>query len=160
DKQLWILGGPPCQGFSTAGNARTMDDPRNSLFMHYKSLLNEIKPNGFIFENVAGLLNMEKGKVFERVKEEFSSTMKTMNGWILNSEHYAIPQRRKRVILVGSNDPLFSIEPPQKLTEDKESWVSVKDALSDLPPLQHGEDGSGKYYIHHPENDYQLFMRG
>ncbi|HCD8595217.1 TPA: DNA cytosine methyltransferase, partial [Escherichia coli] len=112
------------------------------------------------FENVAGLLNMEKGKVFERVKEEFSSTMKTMNGWILNSEHYAIPQRRKRVILVGSNDPLFSIEPPQKLTEDKESWVSVKDALSDLPPLQHGEDGSGKYYIHHPENDYQLFMRG
>ncbi|WP_252387055.1 DNA cytosine methyltransferase, partial [Escherichia coli] len=56
DKQLWILGGPPCQGFSTAGNARTMDDPRNSLFMHYKSLLNEIKPNGFIFENVAGLL--------------------------------------------------------------------------------------------------------
>ncbi|WP_250378973.1 DNA cytosine methyltransferase, partial [Escherichia coli] len=43
-----------------------MDDPRNSLFMHYKSLLNEIKPNGFIFENVAGLLNMEKGKVFER----------------------------------------------------------------------------------------------
>lgn len=72
-----------------------MDDPRNSLFMHYKSLLNEIKPNGFIFENVAGLLNMEKGKVFERVKEEFSSTMKTMNGWILNSEHYAIPQRRK-----------------------------------------------------------------
>ncbi|MCF1238560.1 DNA (cytosine-5-)-methyltransferase [Escherichia coli] len=160
DKQLWILGGPPCQGFSTAGNARTMDDPRNSLFMHYKSLLNEIKPNGFIFENVAGLLNMEKGKVFERVKVEFSSTMKTMNGWILNSEHYAIPQRRKRVILVGSNDPLFSIEPPQKLTEDKESWVSVKDALSDLPPLQHGEDGSGKYYIHHPENDYQLFMRG
>ncbi|MGL5900890.1 MAG: DNA (cytosine-5-)-methyltransferase [Lactobacillaceae bacterium] len=160
DKQLWILGGPPCQGFSTAGNSRTMDDPRNSLFMHYKSLLDKIKPNGFIFENVAGLLNMEKGEVFERVKEELSSTMKTMNGWVLNSEHYAIPQRRKRVILVGSNDPLFSIEPPEKLTEQKDSWVSVKQALSDLPPLQHGEDGIGKYYIHHPENDYQLFMRG
>ncbi|WP_250908541.1 DNA cytosine methyltransferase [Escherichia coli] len=65
-------------------------------FLCIINLLNEIKPNGFIFENVAGLLNMEKGKVFERVKEEFSSTMKTMNGWILNSEHYAIPQRRKK----------------------------------------------------------------
>ncbi|MDU1059507.1 MAG: DNA (cytosine-5-)-methyltransferase [Leclercia adecarboxylata] len=160
DKPLWILGGPPCQGFSTAGNARTMDDPRNSLFMHYKSLLEEIKPNGFIFENVAGLLSMDKGKVFERVKEELSSTMKTMDGWVLNSEHYAIPQRRKRVILVGSNDPLFSIEPPKKLTEAKDSWVSVKQALSDLPPLQHGEDGISKCYIHQPENDYQLFMRG
>lgn len=160
DKQLWILGGPPCQGFSTAGNARTMDDPRNSLFMHYKLLLEKLRPNGFIFENVAGLMNMEKGKVFKRVKEEFSSTMKCMDGWVLNSEHYAIPQRRKRVILLGSNDPLFSIEPPKKLTEDKESWISVSRALSDLPPLQHGEDGINKNYFHDADGDYQLFMRG
>ncbi|WMO50180.1 DNA cytosine methyltransferase [Escherichia coli] len=46
-----------------------MDDPRNSLFMHYKSLLNEIKPNGFIFENVAGLLNMEKVRSLKESKK-------------------------------------------------------------------------------------------
>lgn len=60
---------PHARGFSTAGNARTMDDPRNSLFMHYKSLLNEIKPNGFIFENVAGLLNMEKVRSLKESKK-------------------------------------------------------------------------------------------
>lgn len=160
DKPLWILGGPPCQGFSTAGNSRTMDDPRNSLFMHYKAILEKIKPNGFIFENVAGLMSMNKGEVFEVVKREFSSTMKNMTGWVLNSEHYAIPQRRKRVILIGCNDPVFLIEPPRKLTECKDSWVSVEEALSDLPSLRAGEDGSHKEYNYQPKTDYQKFMRG
>src|SRR5690606_27082204 len=55
---LWVLGGPPCQGFSTAGNKRSMEDPRNLLVWDYVKILERIQPDGFVFENVMGLLSM------------------------------------------------------------------------------------------------------
>ena len=165
---FWILGGPPCQGFSTAGNKRSMDDERNSLFVHYKELLEEVAPDGFVFENVAGLLSMEKGEVFERVKSDFSSVMKNLTGWVLNSENYAIPQRRKRVILVGSKEHDFRIQPPEPKTSnnkkdlfsDLKSWVTVEDAISDLPPISQAENGSHLNYTSPPTGHYQKLMRG
>ncbi len=165
---FWILGGPPCQGFSTAGKKRTMKDERNSLFLHYKKFLEEIIPDGFIFENVAGLLSMEKGKVFEQVKKEFLSVMPNLSGWVLNSEDYAIPQRRKRVFLIGAKEKRFSIGRPAPLTgtnspdlfSSLKNWVSVDDALSDLPELEPGEDGSTKDYRFEAKTDYQRLMRG
>ncbi|MGB1158809.1 MAG: Alw26I/Eco31I/Esp3I family type II restriction adenine-specific DNA-methyltransferase [Porticoccaceae bacterium] len=165
---FWVLGGPPCQGFSTAGNKRSMDDQRNSLFVHYKKLLEEVSPDGFVFENVAGLLSMEKGKVFERVKSEFSSVMTNLTGWVLNSEDYAIPQRRKRVILVGSKEAKFKVFPPAPKTSnnkndlfsDLKSWITVDEAISDLPPISQGENGSHLNYISEPKSDYQRLMRG
>lgn len=166
---LWILGGPPCQGFSTAGNRRSMDDDRNKLFLEYVKLLKRLKPNGFVFENVAGLLSMEKGKVFERVKSEFSSIMPNIKGFVLNAENYAIPQRRKRVFLVGQMSNVVDIQPPAQITSmnSKEDLfsvfnpsVTVAEALSDLPPLVAGEDGSMMDYLFPPMNLYQKFLRG
>lgn len=168
NKPLWILGGPPCQGFSTAGNKRTMEDQRNSLFIHYKKFLEEVKPDGFVFENVAGLLNMDKGEVFQKVKCEFSSVMPKLTGWVLNTEDYAIPQRRKRVILIGTNIKDNNISLPDPITgltkndifSNLKQWISVDDALSDLPELNQGENGSGKDYRHQPLTNYQKLMRG
>ena len=169
NKPFWILGGPPCQGFSTAGNKRSMDDDRNTLFINYKELLEEVGPDGFVFENVSGLLNIENGKVFERVKSEFKSVMPSLTGWVLNSEDYAIPQRRKRVILIGSNKETFKISQPtlkthkpnkEGLLPNQKHWVSAQDALSDLPPLNHSEDASSLDYRSAPQNHYQMLMRG
>ncbi|MFO9077169.1 DNA (cytosine-5-)-methyltransferase [Legionella pneumophila serogroup 1] len=169
NKAFWVLGGPPCQGFSTAGNKRSMDDQRNLLFINYRDFIEEVKPDGFVFENVSGLLNMEKGKIFERVKSEFRSLMPSLVGWVLNSEDYAIPQRRKRVILVGANKLGFNIDPPKVITKKLDdnntlsnihSWISVKDALSDLPALNQNEDGSYLIYCSEPHNPYQKLMRG
>lgn len=167
---LWILGGPPCQGFSTAGNKRTMEDDRNKLFLDYVALLKRLKPKGFVFENVAGLLSMEKGKVFERVKDEFSAIMPNLTGFVLNAENYAIPQRRKRVFLIGQQDNDAHISPPKQLTSMTDSQdlffgilkpcVSVAEALSDLPVLCAGEDGSMMDYLSPPMNLYQKFLRG
>src|SRR5439155_20527282 len=67
---LFVLGGPPCQGFSTAGNRRSMDDARNWLFRQYKAVIERLRPDGFLFENVPGLLNMEGGKVFEMILQQ------------------------------------------------------------------------------------------
>jgi len=169
DKPFWILGGPPCQGFSTAGNKRSMEDERNSLFLYYKKLLDVIDVDGFVFENVAGLLSMEKGKVFEQVKNEFTEVMPNLFGWVLQSENYAIPQRRKRVILIGSKKQNFNISEPQKITckpdsnippTNSKKWVSVEEALSDLPSLSQNEDGSKFDYISPPKTSYQKLMRG
>ena len=67
-----VLGGPPCQGFSTAGNRRSMGDERNRLFYRYKDVLVALKPDVYIFEKLTGLMNMDGGAVFETVRRELS----------------------------------------------------------------------------------------
>jgi DNA (cytosine-5)-methyltransferase 1 len=158
---FWVLGGPPCQGFSTAGNKRTMEDPRNHLVWDYVRFLERVRPDGFVFENVTGLLNMQRGNVFTAVKEAFSSVMPSLHGAVLSADDYAIPQRRKRVILVGRRDEASTRwAPPPTLTSTSpeaptlfrsvQRAVSVEEALWDLPPLAPGEDGCHKGYISPP----------
>ncbi|MDZ4178101.1 MAG: DNA (cytosine-5-)-methyltransferase, partial [Coriobacteriia bacterium] len=86
---LLILGGPPCQGFSTAGNKRSMEDDRNHLFLDYRNLVDLIRPDGFVFENVMGLLNMQDGQVFDSIKTELERPDFTMTWRILDAEQYA-----------------------------------------------------------------------
>lgn len=163
---LWIIGGPPCQGFSTAGKIRSLDDDRNHLFRDYVAIIDRIRPDGFVFENVTGLLNMLKGEVFKLIADELSKRVQHFRHWNLSAEEYGVPQRRKRVLLIGSNDtPVIQ---PQPLTELASSGafkllphaISVEEALSDLPGLVAGEDGSDKAYVSHPKNTYQKLMRG
>lgn len=156
---IWVLGGPPCQGFSTAGNKRTMDDDRNKLFYDYKKVVDLLKPDGFVFENVAGLLNIEQGKVFELIKEEFSKVIPNITGWLLNSVDYAIPQRRKRVILVGSSSVEHKFTPPEVVTLEPD-WISVYDAISDLPEIESGDYTVIREYISSPKTNYQKLMSG
>lgn len=169
-KPLWVLGGPPCQGFSTAGSRRTMDDPRNHLFWDYVNFLDQVQPDGFVFENVTGLINMHGGEVFSAVKQAFSSVMSSVSGAVLSSDQFGIPQRRKRVILVGKRDDAAPIwTPPLPITlgggasslfASDQPCISVEDAISDLPSLEPGEDGSKKPYVGHPTTIYQALMRG
>lgn len=167
---FWILGGPPCQGFSTAGKRRSMDDQRNHLFYHYVRFLREIQPDGFVFENVSGLLNMDGGRVFRMVREAFGDVMPKLQGWLLNADEYAIPQRRKRVILVGVHDSDVNVDAPVPVTSchaergdlfaTVQPAITVEEALSDLPPLESGEDGSMLDYASPPTTTYQAFVRG
>jgi len=168
-KPFWVLGGPPCQGFSNAGTRRTMDDSRNQLFRDYIKVLSDLQPDGFVFENVTGLLNMQKGSVFKMVKDAFQTVMPRVDGWLLSSDEYAIPQRRKRVILVGNQNKNRQIIQPCKITncdaerrlvEGLEPAISVEEALSDLPSLQPSQDGSMLNYKLPATNAYQAFVRG
>jgi Alw26I/Eco31I/Esp3I family type II restriction m6 adenine DNA methyltransferase len=168
DLPLCVLGGPPCQGFSTAGNKRSMEDERNWLFRDYCGLLAALKPDVFVFENVTGLLNMEGGRVFDMVKSELSKHAKRLIVWKLHSENYAIPQRRSRVIIVGDNTGKVPESPPQiistlsasDLVSDLPRPPSVKEALDDLPALQPGQDGGELGYRHESTTPYQALMRG
>ena len=168
DKQFIVLGGPPCQGFSTAGNRRTVRDERNRLFENYRDFLDAVRPDGFVFENVTGLLNMEAGKVFRHVHSVLAEAVDDLVVWSVQAEEYAVPQRRARVILVGRRGesppeapiPLTAYPAARAISAGREVTPSVEEALGDLPALSPGEDGSGTDYGCEPQTDYQRFVRG
>lgn len=168
-RPLWVLGGPPCQGFSTAGKRRSMDDERNHLFRDYASIIEELQPAGFVFENVMGLLNMHGGEVFETVHRQLADVMPSVASLVVKSEQFGVPQRRSRVILIGHRLKKGGPTPPQPITTMDQSLsllghlalaTTVEEAIGDLPPLDNGEDGSSLDYRFNPKSDYQRLMRG
>jgi len=165
-----VIGGPPCQGFSTAGN-RMIEDPRNELVKEYTNSIREIKPKVFLMENVTGLSSMENG-VGELVTDELVDIFEEI-GYktkykILNSVNFGVPQKRKRLFFVGIKDeinidfrwPEPSYFSPNSLSAFKDSsktHLTVRDAISDLPKLKAG--GEINNYKKEPENSYQRWAR-
>ena len=129
-----ICGGPPCQGFSLAGY-RKENDSRNKLFIDFIDIISSIKPKGFIFENVIGLLSYNKGKTFSEIKILFKEKGYKIHAEVLNFVEYGIPQKRKRIIIVGIRNDL-NIQPidifPEKYTLKESEQVTVFDTISDL----------------------------
>lgn len=167
--KFFVLGGPPCQGFSTAGNRRRMSDVRNQLFMDYALVLRELQPDGFVFENVTGLLNMEKGSVFRMIQAHLSASGYNLQIWRISADDYCVPQRRKRVLLVGTlpcqkavvqPDPITPSEADSLFSPESRGPITCCEALADLPPLTPGEDGSETEYVCEPITAYQAFVRG
>lgn len=161
-RPLIVVGGPPCQGFSTAGKARSRSDERNHLFKDYCRLVEEIDPDAFLFENVMGLLNMEKGTVFQEVLTALGKVAKEIRWWQVSADEYGVPQRRKRVIVAGFRRlPAFKLDaPPLSSGLLGVKPVSVLEALNDLPAVMAGEDGTDLDYRSLPETSYQQLMRG
>ncbi|RVZ60344.1 DNA cytosine methyltransferase [Helicobacter pylori] len=95
-----LLGGPPCQSYSTLGK-RKMDEKAN-LFKEYLRLLDLVKPKIFVFENVVGLMSMQKGQLFQQICNAFKERGYILEHAILNALDYGVPQMRERVILVGA----------------------------------------------------------
>lgn len=150
-----IVGGPPCQSYSTLGK-RQMDE-RANLFMQYKRILNILKPKAFVFENVSGILSMNKGNLFKKVKSEFESLGYELKYKLLDAADYGVPQHRERVILVGikgKND----FEYPLPTHGDKlKPYITLEEAIGDLPPIKSGQtDNSFNNAI---TNDFLKFVR-
>ena len=152
-----IVGGPPCQSYSTAGKRQM--DARANLFKEYKRVLVLLRPKAFIFENVRGLLSMEDGQLLKRIKEEFEEVGYDVKYKLLDAANYGVPQHRERVIIVGMRGK-NNFEYPAA-THGAESgllpMVTLKDALSDLPRIGPGESATA--YVSPPQNWYQELMR-
>lgn len=138
-----VIGGPPCQGFSTAG-WRNPDDKRNQLFKEFVHLVDTIRPRFFVMENVLGILSMRGGDAVKEIIECFSNIGYFVSNPIkLNAANYGVPQRRKRVFIIGSLD-MIMFDQPAPLFSDEDSslpgFVTVSDAIRSLPPV---EDGGG-----------------
>lgn len=168
DLPLFVIGGPPCQGFSTANTRRGAEDMRNWLFKSYARIVKAIEPDGFVFENVRGILNLDKGKFFEMIKSELKECVAEIKVHQVSASNYGVPQRRDRVIIIGGDADLvqhFGMHEISCVPKDGQfsllpSVIGVEDAIGDLPALQPGEDGSSYNYRFPAANPYQKFMRG
>lgn len=150
-----IVGGPPCQSYSTLGK-RQMDD-RANLFMQYKRVLNILKPKAFIFENVVGILSMDRGKLFKQIQAEFEEIGYTLKHKVLNAVDFGVPQQRERVILVGfRGDNNFEYPEPTH-GEGLKPHVTLRQSIGDLPVLKSGQ--SSNRYAYQPDNDFLHFVR-
>lgn len=150
-----VIGGPPCQSYSTLGK-RQMDE-RANLFMQYKRVLNIIKPKAFVFENVTGILSMDKGNLFKNIQKEFSELGYTLKYKVLNAVDYGVPQQRERVILVGFLGENKFEYPKPTHGDNLLPYVTLKDAIGDLPILKSGE--SCDKYGKDPDNDFLKWVR-
>lgn len=168
-----LIGGPPCQGFSTYGK-RDEDDTRNQLYMHFIRFLEAFRPKAFVIENVTGLLSMSEGRVVQDISRRIREHGYGCSVWTLDAREYGVPQRRRRVFITGmahgrllglppvshslsagavSSGDLFGTTLPRALT--------VHDAISDLPTqtLKPRETHTAMPYNSTAETDYQREMR-
>ena len=150
-----VVGGPPCQSYSTLGK-RQMDD-RANLFMQYKRVLKILQPKAFVFENVVGILSMDKGNFFKKVQTEFENLGYNLQYRVLNAVNFGVPQHRERVILVGFRGDNNFIYPEPTHKEGLKPYVTLKDAIGDLPVLKSGEKKTN--YASIATNDFLKFVR-
>ena len=178
-----VIGGPPCQGFSSIRPYRTLTegDPRNNLFEHYALCVDKFRPRWFVLENVVGLLTHQNGQVLKAIVEVFEGMGYRTDWKVLNAALYGLPQRRERLLVVGSREgirfewpatthhlearsmagrrhgqrsddlPLFGKTLPPALT--------VMDAIHDLPEIEAG--GAASAYRDDVEpTPYEKRLRG
>lgn len=132
DGIVGIIGGPPCQSWSLAGEMRGINDERGQLFFEYLRILKGKKPYFFVLENVPGILSATHKKTFLNIMKLFEECNYKVSYDILNAHDYNVPQLRKRVIVIGYRKDLNKKFDFDKVVKSPYKPV-LKDAISDLP---------------------------
>jgi DNA (cytosine-5)-methyltransferase 1 len=152
ERPNWVVGGPPCQGFSTIGK-RQREDPRNQLVREFKRVVDALEPDGFIVENVLGLKDMH----FElAISDLFANAGYVVSFHVLRAADHGVPQLRRRVLFVGHRENGWFAGPVP--THDEHHYVTVWDAIGDLPEAGPGETKTR--YSRGPCTGYQRRLRG
>ncbi|WAC48747.1 DNA cytosine methyltransferase [Asticcacaulis sp. SL142] len=181
-----IVGGPPCQGFSSIRPFRSTndDDPRNSLFEEFASYVNFFRPKAFVLENVTGLATHKGGDTINMMQECFHNLGYDTDWKLLNAAHYGVPQKRERLVMVGveagglikfpvpthfHNGSTIGYKDRRRVMSashddlfsekiELQPAVTVMEAIGDLPSIHSGEGATE--YSTAPYNSYQRERRG
>ena len=132
-----IAGGPPCQGFSHIGK-RQLDDPRNSLVFEYVRIIKELQPKYFIFENVPGIASGQHKQFLDELISEFDRIgyITDRPFKILDASLFGAPQKRKRLILIGSRKNVTQAHYPVASHQEHDAnFHTVAEAISDLAKI-------------------------
>jgi len=166
-KPFVVIGGPPCQGFSTAG-ARSAKDPRNKLIFNYLNIVRELSPRWFVFENVEGLLTSGGGEALASLLREFIAIGYSVRVQKVNLAAFGVPQTRKRVLIIGNRlgadfefpDELYSYDSGKsKKDNGKPLAPTVLDALAGLPTPSREKGVQMNYLSSAPINKFDASMR-
>lgn len=155
-----VVGGPPCQAFSTAGARRGLEDFRGNVIIQYLRVVSEIQPKYFILENVRGILSAklnavpdfykeyediknESGSVIKFLANEFNKLGYTISFALFNAANYGVPQIRERVIIFGAKGtkriPLPQPTHSEFGLHGTKKWVTLGDVINDLPKPKESE---------------------
>lgn len=148
-----VVGGPPCQAFSSAGKQRGLADFRGNVIVQYLRVISDIQPKYFILENVRGLLSAklnvvpdefseyeylkdDEGSVLYFLIQEFQKSGYTLSFALFNAVNYGVPQARERMIIFGHKGseriPLPSPTHTENGEFDTNKWLCLGDVISDL----------------------------
>lgn len=166
----FIIGGPPCQSFSAigrrAGGVNGIQDQRGSLFEHYCWLVQHYQPQGFLFENVRGILSANGGQDWARIVRAFADLGYFLSYRVLDCAGYGVPQHRERLIMLGSRLPNVRFPRPTHGPDSvgKNEYVSAYEAVKDLQdPEEPLHKSGGKYgaYLEEvpPGQNYHYFTQ-
>lgn len=149
-----VMGGPPCQGFSQKGSRIGLSDSRNFMFQKFVKVVDVVRPEFFILENVPNILTAEDGYFKREIIEMFSELGYDVKATVLKAEQFGVPQSRRRAVFLGRKNKL-NFDIPTGSNER----VTVSDALDDLPRLKSGEGLDTSEYTSEAKTRYQKDMR-
>lgn len=157
-----IIGGPPCQGFSNMGNKNSAD-PRNMLFESYVKIVDAIRPDCFLFENVKGLKTMFEGRYLKMVIRSFLEIGYNIHYSLIDTSNYGVPQKRERIIIFGTqiNKPFQFPAYNSDSFGNLKAYKNVGEAINDL--TDKGEEVPNHIALNHSEKvvrRYQLIPEG
>lgn len=168
-----VIGGPPCQGFSTIGKRSSSDpekrakhDPRNELVLTYASLIKELRPKFIVMENVKGILTMQKGAYLKNVMSQLKEAGYSADYKLINMADYGVPEIRLRVIIIGNRVGLPVEFPSPDHSETGENglpvWNNCWDAIKDLEEYGDIPEFNHVALKHTPKNieRYKLIPEG
>ena len=168
-----VAGGPPCQGFSTAGDCR-LDDPRNKLVFAFVEVVSLLRPRQVLMENVASLVFRGRKRILEEVQKSLHRQGYNTSIIVAHAEGYGVPQLRRRLFLLGVRDrapvwplphhqmlnPMMAKYQPQAVDSVPRNSVNVRDAIGDLPSEAANSADYPAPYGTEPQCDYQRWVRG
>jgi DNA (cytosine-5)-methyltransferase 1 len=135
DKIDILVGGSPCQSFSMVGKRKGLEDTRGTLFYEFARIVKESQPKVFIYENVKGLINHDKGNTFETMKATFDELGYKYYYQVLNAKDYGMPQHRERIFVIGFKDKKLDFNFPEPIQLE----YKMQDFLEDYT--------DSKYYL-------------
>lgn len=172
-----IIGGPPCQGFSrnVPAGYRYLNDPKNLLYNTYLDFVDEFRPLYVVMENVPEILNAYDGVVRNQIVQSLSAMGYNVSYMSLNAAFYGVPQTRSRAFFIGCLASTIVDTPKQThygnvrslkqadiqlpISNVLKPLVTVSDAISDLPPLNAGDEYTGNKYPNRATSEYQKILR-
>ena len=143
-----LVGGSPCQSFSMVGKRKGLKDTRGTLFYEYARIVKESQPKVFIFENVKGLINHDKGNTFETIKATFDELGYKYFYQVMNAKNYGIPQHRERIFIIGFKDKPIDFEFPEPIKLE----YKMQDFLEDFTDSKHYLKEKGVKFVTSSKN--------
>ena len=155
-----IVGGPPCQGYSVYNHQRGDSDPRAGLFREYLRIVKGIQPRWLVMENVTGITSIAGGKIVDEIFKGMENLGYRVEMKVLKAEEYGVPQERRRVFFIATRTDAPILFPQATHGPGLLPFVTVWDAISDLPKLENGDASGPRSYTKRPQSSYQALLRG